>query len=91
MLPNVNKLRICALLLGLVFLAAQFHFCADLTSANGTSHFCPFCATAGAAVATSVPSISLAPANAPVELTPAQVLASAEVWFSIVPRAPPSL
>jgi hypothetical protein len=91
MLRNRSKLPICALLLGLVFLAAQFHFCADLTSANGTSHFCPFCAAAGAAIAASAPSIGLAPAHAPVELTPAQVLASADVWFSIAPRAPPSL
>ena len=91
MLRNTGKLRICALLLGLVFLAAQFHFCADLTSGTGTSHFCPFCATAGAVIATNAPAIGLAPANAPVELIPPQVLASADVCFSIAPRAPPSL
>ncbi len=91
MLRNTSKLRICALLLGLVFLAAQFHFCADLTSASGASHFCPYCATAGVAIAASAPSIGLAPANAPIELAPAQVLASVDVWFSIAPRAPPSL
>ena len=89
MLRNAGKVRICALLLGLVFLAAQFHFCADLTS--GTSHFCPFCATTGAAIATAVPTIGLAPAIVPVELAPAQVLASTDVWFNIAPRAPPLL
>ena len=88
---HVRKLRIYAFLLGLVFLAAQFHFCADLTSANGVSHFCPFCAAAGTAIAASAPSIGVAPANARFEWAPAQVLASAEVWFSIAPRAPPSL
>jgi hypothetical protein len=91
MLRNTSKIRLCALLLGLVFLAAQFHFCADLTSAKSASHFCPFCATAGVAIATTAPTIGLAPVNAPVELAPSQVLVSAEVWFSIAPRAPPSL
>lgn len=84
-------MRICAVLLGLVFLAAQFHFCADVTSANGASHFCPFCATAGAAMAAYAPAIGLAPANTPVERTATQVHVSTDAWFSIVPRAPPSL
>jgi len=91
MLQTNSKIRTCALLLGLVFLAAQFHFCADLTSANSASHFCPFCATAGAAIAASIPTIGLAPANTPVELAPGQFSVCAAVWFSISPRAPPSL
>jgi hypothetical protein len=91
MLRNWSKSRICVLALGLVFLVAQLHFCADLGAADGASHFCPFCATAGAAVATSVPVIGLAPGNAPVEWTATRVLASADVCFSIAPRAPPSV
>jgi len=90
MLHRAGKLSVCALLLGLVFLAAQFHFCADLASANGTSHFCPFCATAGAAIAASAPAIGLAPAIAPVEGTPTHTLVSTDAWFSIAPRAPPA-
>jgi hypothetical protein len=89
---STGKIRVCLLLLGLVFLAAQFHFCADLTAANnGGPHFCPFCATAGVAIATSIPTIGLAPAIVPMELMPAQVVISAEATFSISPRAPPSL
>lgn len=91
MLHNAGKFRIYALLLGLIFLAAQFHFCADLTSTTGASHFCPYCATTGAAIAASAPSISLAPAHAPVEFAPTQVFASVDVWFNIAPRAPPVL
>ena len=91
MLRNTTKLRLCVLLVGLVFLAAQFHLCAELTTANGTTHFCPYCATTGAAVVASSPSIALAPANALVESAPSLVLAPVDVWFSISPRAPPSL
>jgi hypothetical protein len=90
-LHDTSKIRVLALLLGLVFLAAQFHFCADLTSANSTSHFCPFCATAGSAIATALPTIGLAPANAQVDFVPTRVLVSPGVWYSISPRAPPSL
>jgi hypothetical protein len=90
MLRDWSKLRVGALLLGFVFLAAQFHFCADLTSATGTSHVCPFCATTGAAIAPSAPLIGLAPANAAVEWTPPQQLVSTDAWFTIAPRAPPS-
>ena len=90
MLRNTRQLRVCALLLGLVFLAAQFHFCADLTY-SGASHFCPYCATAGVAMAAAAPAIGPAPANAPIEMAPPEVFASADVWFSIAPRAPPSL
>ena len=91
MLRSAGKLRFYALLLGLIFLAAQFHFCADLTSTAAASHFCPYCATTGAAIAASAPSISLAPAQAPVEFSPSQVFASADAWFNVAPRAPPSL
>ena len=91
MLRNTTKLRICVLLLGLVFLAAQFHLCAELTTANGTTHFCPYCATAGAAIVALAPSIALAPTNALVESVRPLVLASVDIWFSIAPRAPPSL
>ena len=89
--PRSSHLRIGALLLGLVFLAAQFHFCADLATATGAPHFCPFCATAGAVIATSAPAIGLAPVNAPVEGTATQILVSTDAWFSIAPRAPPLL
>src|SRR4051812_13240963 len=50
-----NRTRVFFIfLLAILFLAGQFHLCAD-TSANGfASHTCPFCATAGSAVFTPV-------------------------------------
>lgn len=77
--------------LGLVFLAAQFHLCADLSTAGSGWHFCPYCASTGAAIEAPAPAIFIAPANAPFESVPAQIRASAGVRFSIAPRAPPAL
>jgi len=88
---STTQLRIAVLLVGLVFLAAQFHLCTELTSAGGVSHFCPYCATAGAAIASSAPTLGLAPANLLLDFSPAQVVASTDVPFSIAPRAPPWL
>jgi hypothetical protein len=38
MLGKTQRIRILALLLGMVFLGAQFHFCADLTATPSASH-----------------------------------------------------
>jgi hypothetical protein len=91
MLSASNKVRIFALLLGLIFLAAQFHFCTDLSTRNSNGHFCPFCSTAGAAVANHVPLLGLAPATVRLEVRQAHTPASSEVSLSISPRAPPAL
>ena len=91
MLHSTSKIRLCALLLGLVFLAAQFHFCADLTSSSAASHFCPFCATTGAAIAPFIPTMSLAPSIAAAEMALAQSFVSAEAVSTISSRAPPAL
>jgi hypothetical protein len=85
-----NKIRAFALLLGLLFLAAQFHLCADLSAANGNGHFCSFCSTAGAAIATHVPLLGIAPATIRLEGRPEQTLISSEVALTISPRAPPA-
>ena len=86
-----KKVSVCALLLGLIFLAAQFHFCADLSAGSNRAHFCPFCSTAGSAVATPILTIGLAPVMVRLEVIPADLLISAEVKLSISPRAPPAL
>ena len=80
-----------ALLLGLIFLAAQFHFCADLSALNSSGHFCLFCSTAGAAVATHVPLLGLAPATVRLEVRLAEAAVSSEVAPSTSPRAPPAI
>jgi hypothetical protein len=85
-----HKAKVFALLLGLVFLLAQFHFCADLSTGNGSGHFCPFCSTAGAAIATHVPLLGLAPATVRLEARPAETARSSEGALSISPRAPPA-
>jgi hypothetical protein len=89
MLQITGKTRIFALLLGIVFLAAQFHFCADL-SAGSNAHFCPFCSTAGVAIAAQTPILGVAPIMARLEILSAQVLFSPEIALSISPRAPPA-
>ena len=90
MLSAGDKIRVFALLLGLIFLAAQFHFCADLSAGNSSGHFCPFCSTAGAALATHVPFLGLAPAAVRLEARPAEMPVPSEVALSLSPRAPPA-
>jgi hypothetical protein len=85
----IGRLQLSVLLLGIVFLAAQFHFCADLKSNPMGSHDCPFCAAADSAIVTQMPSVILVP-----------ILNSLESWAVFLnlfpeppratsPRAPP--
>ncbi len=84
-----HKVAILALLLALVFLGVQLHFCTDVTSTP--SHLCPVCSTAD----------SVAP-SAPIQDTGLGLSHRVEVpatldFVSIVlpsvisPRAPPAL
>ena len=91
MLSATGKTRIWALLLGLIFLAAQFHFCADLNGvANGT-HFCPFCATAAATIATDFPILGMAHAITRLEIARPQLQSATQIVLIISPRAPPAV
>jgi len=91
-MPSIkNRARFCALLLGIIFLAAQFHFCADLNSGPSGPHLCPLCSTAGLAVTTRLPSISPPPVVNRLELRPTIPSFSVEVASGLSPRAPPSL
>jgi len=91
MQASTQRIRILALLLGVIFLGAQFHFCADLTTAPSASHVCPVCSTAGSAVATQSPIIAVVPAANRLELTPLLVSVSSAVPRATSPRAPPAL
>lgn len=91
MFSNPNKLRFCALLLGLFFLAAQFHFCADLSTGPGGSHPCQLCSTAGSAVTTQAVDFSIVPVVDRLELAAPVLLHSVEVSRATSPRAPPAL
>lgn len=87
----MGRIKTWAILLALVFLAAQFHFCADLSASNTSGHFCPFCSTAGVAIATYIPVLELAPAAARLEVRAMEAPVSAGIALSISPRAPPVL
>jgi len=91
-MPNRHRhLRLLALLLGIICLGAQLHFCADLTGAPSGTHICPVCSAVGAAVVTPSPSIVLIALVKPLE-APAHVFAiSPEIPRDTSPRGPPAL
>lgn len=88
---RAQRIRVLALLLGILFLGAQFHFCKDLTAAPSASHICPVCSTAGSAVATHSPGIAIIPENNPLEIVAAILSVSSAVPCATSPRAPPAL
>jgi hypothetical protein len=91
MRSKTQRIRILALFLGVIFLGAQFHFCAEVTAAPSASHICPVCSTAGSAVATQSPVITIVPVTNRLELAPLVVSVSSAVPRATSPRAPPSL
>jgi len=86
-----RRIQLFALLLGIVFLVAQFHLCADLTPNTLGSHNCPFCVAAAAAVVTQLPSITLVPILDRLETRIVSCNVSSEASRATSPRAPPSL
>jgi hypothetical protein len=80
-----------ALTLAVVFLLAQFHFCAVLTGGNNSTHLCPFCSTAAAAIETDIPMLGMAPAVVRLDSAPPQIEVATTVAIGISPRAPPAL
>ncbi len=91
MQAKTHRIRILALLLGVIFLAAQLHFCADLTAAPSASHICPLCSTAGSVVARPSPSIAIVPVTNRLEIAPVVISLSPGVPRAVSPRAPPAL
>jgi hypothetical protein len=87
---KISRIRFLALLLGIVFLAAQFHFCADLTSDPYSLHICPFCTVAGSAILMRPPSIAIMPIVSRLERTAVVFDISYAVPRATSPRAPPS-
>jgi hypothetical protein len=88
---KTSRIRILALLLGIVFLAAQFHFCADLTSGPTGSHICPFCTAAGSAMVAQSPRVAIVPVVNRLENRAVVFFFSAAIPRATSPRAPPSL
>jgi hypothetical protein len=91
MQAKTHRIRILALLLGIIFLGAQFHFCTDLTSAPSASHICPICSTAGSVVVTQSPSIVIVPVTGQLVAAPEVVSVFSVVPRATSPRAPPVL
>jgi hypothetical protein len=78
-------------LLGIIFLAAQFHFCADLNSGPSGSHPCQLCSTAGSAVTTETLDLAVVPVTDRLEVFVTILSPSVEVQRTTSPRAPPAL
>jgi len=91
MQSKARHIRILALLLGVIFLGAQFHFCAELTATPSASHLCPVCSTAASVVATPSPVIAIMPVTDRLELTPLVISVSSATPRGTSPRAPPAL
>jgi hypothetical protein len=91
MFGNPNRTRVCALLLGIIFLAAQFHFCADLNSGPSGSHPCQLCSTAGTAITTQTVDLAVIPVVNRLEVFAAIASPSLELPSATSPRAPPAL
>ncbi|HUI75932.1 MAG TPA: hypothetical protein VLX32_13365 [Candidatus Acidoferrum sp.] len=53
------RIRIVAILLAILFLGAQLHFCADFNAGPTSTHIRSVCSTATSVIATSAPVISL--------------------------------
>ena len=87
---KTSRLGLLALLLGIAFLAAQFHFCADLTTDPSSSHVCPLCTAAGVAVLTYAPNVAIASIAERLGSVPGAANASIGVPRETSPRAPPS-
>ena len=86
-----HRIRILALLLGVIFLGAQFHFCTDLSDNALASHFCPVCSTTGSAVATQSPVIAVVPVRNRLEATLLVLAFDSALPRATSPRAPPAL
>ena len=91
MQDKTPRLRILALLLGVIFLGVQFHFCTDLTTTPSASHICPICSTAGSLIAAQPPGIAIVPVTNRLEFAPLVVSVSSAVPRATSPRAPPTL
>jgi len=91
MQAKTQRIRTLALLLGVIFLGAQFHFCTELTATPSASHICPVCSTAGSVVVTQSPVIAIVPVSNRLEVAPVIVSVSSAVPRGTSPRAPPAL
>ena len=91
MQAKYHRNRILALLLGVFFLGAQFHFCTDLTAAPSAAHICPVCSTTGSVIAAQSPSLAIVPVTDRLEVAPLVDSVASAIPCATSPRAPPAL
>jgi hypothetical protein len=91
MVRGVRYLPFFALLLALVFLGAQLHYCADVTSAPTGTHICPICSAVGSVVMTPPVSILVFSQVKPLETMVYAAVGTAAVPRATSPRAPPAV
>jgi len=91
MFSTSHKVRVFAVLLGIIFLAAQFHFCSDLNAGPGSTHPCQLCSAAGSALAAPAVALHVTPFVDRLEIALPLIFHSAEASRSTSPRAPPVL
>jgi len=85
------KIRLIALLLGVLFLAGQFHFCADFQAGSSASHFCPVCSNGSCAIPVAIQTAATSLAVAPLELSGVATAALPSLASAVSSRAPPAL
>ena len=88
---RTQYVRILALLLGMIFLGAQFHFCTDAPAYASATHVCPVCSVAGAALATESPAVAIIPATHRLEVVSLPLTVFSVFPRAVSPRAPPAL
>jgi hypothetical protein len=86
-----NRSPFYALLLAVIFLGAQFHFCSDLSPTPSASHVCPVCSATVSVVAAPALSIAIVPIINRVEVVQLIVSGSSAVPRATSPRAPPAI
>src|ERR1700680_3113544 len=84
---DLPKIHILTLLLAVIFVGAQFHYCADITATPSDSHVCPLCSTAGSVVTPSSPSLAFTSVTNRLELVSAPAATSPEIPAALSPRA----
>jgi len=90
-MPSTKKrILLLALLLGVTFLAAQLHYCIDLTPQSSNTHFCPICSTAGHAIATTAAEVTASIVEHRFEVFPENDPVSVVTLRDVAPRGPPS-
>ncbi|HEY8716662.1 MAG TPA: hypothetical protein VIM00_14860 [Candidatus Acidoferrum sp.] len=88
---RIRHIRILALLLAVIFLGAQFHYCADLSSGPSSSHICPTCSAIGSVVVPQSPGLALGTTVDRLEFVAVVVFFSSDIPHATSPRAPPQL